>query len=68
MHEAPGAEIDIDLEKQTVTALNGTTFKFEIGTFDKQCLMNGVDDIGLTQAHEDDIAGFEENRPDYAWL
>ena len=68
LHEAPGVEIDIDLEKQTVTTLNGTMFKFEIGTFDKECLMNGVDDIGLTQSHDADIATFEADRLDYAWL
>jgi 3-isopropylmalate/(R)-2-methylmalate dehydratase small subunit len=68
LHEAPGVEIDIDLNKQTVTTLNGTTFRFEIGRFDKECLMNGVDDIGLTEAHEADIVQFEGNRPDYAWL
>lgn len=68
LHEAPGVEIDIDLDKQTVTTLNGTTFKFEIGTFDKECLMNGVDDIGLTQSHDADIAKFEADRPAYAWL
>ncbi len=68
LHEAPGAEIDIDLDKQTVTTLNGTRFKFEIGKFDKECLMNGVDDIGLTQGHDADIAAFEKDRPEYAWL
>lgn len=68
LHEAPGAEIDIDLDTQTVTTLNGTRFKFEIGKFDKECLMNGVDDIGLTQGHDADIAAFEKDRPEYAWL
>ena len=68
LHEAPGVEIDIDLEKQTVTTLNGTTFKFEIGKFDKECLLNGVDDIGLTRQHDDDIERFEADRPEYAWL
>lgn len=68
LHEAPGVEIDIDLETQTVTTLNGTTFKFDIGTFDKECLMNGVDDIGLTQQHDAAISDFEADRPDYAWL
>lgn len=68
MHEAPGAEIDIDLEKQTVTALNGTTFKFDIAPFDKHRLLNGVDDIGMTMEFEDAITAFENDRPDYAWL
>lgn len=68
MHEAPGAEIDVDLETQTVTALNGTTFKFEIGPFDKHRMLNGVDDIGMTMALDDEISAFENDRKDYAWL
>lgn len=68
MHEAPGAEIDVDLETQTVTALNGTTYKFEIAPFDKHRMLNGVDDIGMTMALDDDITAFEKNREDYAWL
>ncbi len=68
MHEAPGAEIDVDLETQTVTALNGTTFKFEIAPFDKHRMLNGVDDIGMTMECDDDITAFENDRPDYAWL
>jgi 3-isopropylmalate/(R)-2-methylmalate dehydratase small subunit len=68
MHEAPGAEIVIDLEKQTVTALNGTTFSFDIAPFDKHRMLNGVDDIGMTMQFEDDISSFEKDRADYAWL
>ena len=68
MHEAPGAEIEIDLDKQTVTALNGTTFSFDIGPFDKYRMLNGVDDIGMTLQFESDITAFENDRPDYAWL
>lgn len=68
MHEAPGAEIEIDLESQTVTALNGTTFKFEIAAFDKHRMLNGVDDIGMTMQYDDKITAFESARPDYAWL
>jgi 3-isopropylmalate/(R)-2-methylmalate dehydratase small subunit len=68
MHEAPGAEIEVDLEKQTVTALNGTTFKFDIAPFDKHRLLNGVDDIAMTMEFDDEIAAFEKDRADYAWL
>jgi 3-isopropylmalate/(R)-2-methylmalate dehydratase small subunit len=68
LHEAPGAEISIDLEKQTVTALNGTTFKFEIAAFDKKRMLEGLDDIGLTMQHEADIAAFESDRGEYAWM
>ncbi len=68
LHEAPGAEIAIDLNAQTVTALNGTTFKFEIAAFDKQRMLEGLDDIGLTMQHAADISSFEADRSEYAWL
>ena len=68
MHEAPGAEIAIDLEKQTVTALNGSTFKFEIAAFDKHRMLNGVDDIGMTMQFDDEISKFETSQSDYSWL
>lgn len=68
MHEAPGAELEIDLERQTVTALNGTTFGFEIGEFDKHRMLKGLDDIGITNEFEPDINAFEQSRPDYSWL
>ncbi|HUS95515.1 MAG TPA: 3-isopropylmalate dehydratase small subunit [Hyphomicrobiaceae bacterium] len=68
MHEAPGAEIEVDLKSQTVTALNGTTFKFDIGPFDKHRMLNGVDDIGMTLQFDSEIGAFEKNRPDYGWL
>jgi 3-isopropylmalate/(R)-2-methylmalate dehydratase small subunit len=68
MHEAPGAELEIDLVNQTVTALNGTRFSFEIGEFDKHRMLNGLDDIGITAQFEPDIAAFEQNREGYSWL
>jgi 3-isopropylmalate/(R)-2-methylmalate dehydratase small subunit len=42
------ARITVDLDSQTVTASDGSTFKFEVDAFKKHCLMNGLDDIGLT--------------------
>ena len=42
------ARISIDLEEQTVSATDGTIFKFEVDAFKKHCLLNGLDDIGLT--------------------
>ncbi len=42
------ARITVDLESQTVTASDGKTFAFEVDAFKKHCLMNGLDDIGLT--------------------
>ena len=42
------ARITVDLEAQTVTASDGTVFAFEVDAFKKHCLLNGLDDIGLT--------------------
>ena len=42
------ARIEVDIEAQTVTSSDGETFKFEVDSFKKHCLMNGLDDIGLT--------------------
>ena len=53
------ARITVDLESQTVTASDGTTFKFEVDAFKKHCLMNGLDDIGLTLEKASAIDTFE---------
>ncbi|WP_318461640.1 3-isopropylmalate dehydratase small subunit [Photobacterium leiognathi] len=57
-----GAEINVDLEKMIVTA-NGKTYSFEIDEFRRHCLLNGLDNIGLTLQHEDKIACFESQIP-----
>jgi 3-isopropylmalate/(R)-2-methylmalate dehydratase small subunit len=61
----PGAEIVIDLAEQTVSY--GTEFeaRFELDPFTKHRLLNGLDDIGLTMQHADEIDEFESNRPAY---
>lgn len=61
VEENPGAPIEIDLEKQTVTRGNKFSFAFEVDTFRKHCLLNGLDDIGLTQAKAAQITNFENN-------
>jgi 3-isopropylmalate/(R)-2-methylmalate dehydratase small subunit len=58
--ELPGAEITVDLPKQTVKGPDGVTDKFEIDAFRKHCLINGLDDIGLTLEKERSIAAFEK--------
>ena len=55
----PGACIQVDLPEQVVTAPDGGRHPFEIDPFAKHCLLNGLDDFGLTAAYEDDIAAFE---------
>jgi 3-isopropylmalate/(R)-2-methylmalate dehydratase small subunit len=54
------ARITVDLENQTISATDGTEFKFEVDAFKKHCLMNGLDDIGLTLQKKIAIDAFEE--------
>ena len=69
LHDAEaGREITIDLERQTVTAGN-KSFTFEIDSFRKHCLSNGLDDIGLTLQKTAAIDGYEaRNRGEKPWL
>jgi 3-isopropylmalate/(R)-2-methylmalate dehydratase small subunit len=53
------ARITVDLESQTVTASDGQTFAFELDSFKKHCLLNGLDDIGLTLEKAAAIDSFE---------
>jgi 3-isopropylmalate/(R)-2-methylmalate dehydratase small subunit len=53
------ARITVDLESQTVTASDGKTFAFEVDAFKKHCLMNGLDDIGLTLEKASAIDSYE---------
>lgn len=52
-------EISVDLEKQEIYAPNGVVYPFEIDEFLKQCLLEGLDDIGLTMQRGETIGGFE---------
>ncbi|MEE2981521.1 MAG: 3-isopropylmalate dehydratase small subunit [Pseudomonadota bacterium] len=63
------ATVTVDLEAQEITGPDGGTVHFHIDPFRKQCLMNGLDDIGLTLAKADGIAAFEQRREtEQAWL
>jgi 3-isopropylmalate/(R)-2-methylmalate dehydratase small subunit len=65
-HEAaafPGFRLVVDLERQTVSTVDGAqAMRFEIDPFRKYCLLNGLDEIGLTLRHADKIAAFEAQR------
>lgn len=62
--ESPGSEIVVDLASQTVATADGTFVRhFDIDPFVKHSLLNGLDEIGLTLQHEDEIAAFEARRP-----
>lgn len=59
----PGYRLLVDLEKQIVTTVDGSeTYSFDVDGFRKYCLLNGLDDIGLTLRHADKIRTFEERR------
>ena len=53
------ARIEIDLESQTITSSDGEVFSFDVDVFKKYCLMNGLDDIGLTMEKVTSIDTFE---------
>ncbi len=62
-------EIEIDLENQEIKRPNGVKIKFKIDPFRKKCLLEGLDDIGLTELHENKIKSFEESRSTkHPWL
>jgi 3-isopropylmalate/(R)-2-methylmalate dehydratase small subunit len=56
-------EVTIDLEKCEVRDDQGFCAKFPIDEFVRHCLLNGLDDIGLTLQHEDEIAAYEKQHP-----
>ena len=53
------ARMTVDLETQTITTSDGQEFKFDVDPFKKHCLLNGLDDIGLTMEKEDQITAYE---------
>jgi 3-isopropylmalate/(R)-2-methylmalate dehydratase small subunit len=58
----PGYQLTIDLERQVVVKPQGEEIPFEVQAFRKYCLLNGLDDIGLTLRYKDKIAAFEAAR------
>ena len=54
--------LTVDLETQTITDEDGLSVKFEVGSFQRYCLLEGLDDIGLTLRHEDAISAYEARR------
>lgn len=59
---APGYRLEVDLEEQLLTTPSGRTLSFDIDLFRRHCLLNGLDDIGLTLVHEPKISAYEKNR------
>jgi 3-isopropylmalate/(R)-2-methylmalate dehydratase small subunit len=59
----PGFRLVVDLDSQTVSTVDGSqTFRFDVDAFRKYCLLNGLDEIGLTLRHADKIRAFEARR------
>ena len=64
-----GYRLDVNLEAQTVTTPTGFSFSFDITPHRKHCLLNGLDEIGLTLVHADEIRAFEaKHRAAQPWL
>jgi len=61
-------QLTIDLEQLKVLDANGFTASFAIDEFQRHCLLEGLDDIGLTLQHENDIAAYETGRPEWQAL
>ena len=69
VESAPGYRVAIDLEAQAITTPGGESFSFDIDPFTKHCLLNGLDEIGLTLQHADKIRAFEaQHRSRQPWL
>jgi 3-isopropylmalate/(R)-2-methylmalate dehydratase small subunit len=61
-----GYTLTVDLERCLVEDDHGFSMNFEVDPFRRHRLLNGLDDIGLTMQHEDEITAFEQRRP--AWI
>jgi 3-isopropylmalate/(R)-2-methylmalate dehydratase small subunit len=69
MYSEEGYSLTVDLERQLVVKPNGEEIPFEVDEFRKHCLMNGLDDIGLTLQDADAIKEFEQSwRQRSPWL
>ena len=64
-----GYKLLVDLEGQTISTPDGVVYPFEVDAFRKHCLLNGLDDIGLTLQHVDAISAYEaKHRAAQPWL
>jgi 3-isopropylmalate/(R)-2-methylmalate dehydratase small subunit len=62
LHAQPEYQLTIDLSHQQVITPQGANYTFEISAFRKHCLLNGLDEIGLTLQYQEQIADFEQQR------
>ncbi len=62
VESTPDYKLTIDLETQTITTPNGEVFNFTVDAFRKHCLINGLDDIGITLQYTNEITAYEQRR------
>lgn len=60
--EKEGYQVSVDLAAQTVTTLEGTSYRFDVDPFRKDSLLKGLDSIGLTLQHETQVSSYEARR------
>ncbi len=69
VEQEEGYHLSVDLASQTLNLASGETIHFELDEYRKVCLLNGLDEIGQTLSHEDEIAAFESKHlQKHAWL
>ena len=62
VRRTPGFKLHVDLERKKIASDDGLAFSFEVDEFRRYCLLNGLDDIGLTLKHADKIRQYEARR------
>ena len=69
LYREPGYQLTVDLTEQTVVTAGGCSYGFEIDEFRKQCLLQGLDEIGLTLQHAPAIKRYEDQRAErHPWV
>ena len=69
VEKIPGFQLDVDLVSQTITTDSAKEYNFELDEFRKDCLINGLDEIGLTLQHADLVKKYEEHRENrHPWV
>ena len=69
VEKIPSFQLDVDLVSQTITTDSAKEYNFELDEFRKDCLINGLDEIGLTLQHADLIKKYEEHRENrHPWV
>ena len=63
--KTPGYQLSINLEQKTITSADGIDWSFDVDDFRRHCLLNGLDDIGLTLEHEKAIDAYEAAHTEY---